>query len=499
MISSEEEARQAVCATINPILAFIEPRILDRAWTSSYERVPSEAHSLCYQLRNVFAPRRLEDMTHIFKRTQKSSAFQSILALFLEMAQFAGKLSPAELEAEWDNDKPPVWWSLVNAFSVMTLSMWMAEKSLPSLYGEAKAHYQNFGLELMQTLLKSKSLFERTDGRVAELLMDLRSQLLVFVPHRVYEDEIRHLPQPLERAYQEASFTFFWRMRFSSTIPSNPLLTPYKGIFGATSSFLSDIIHRMAMISPDEGPASLTGAIPRLTGHSYKELIEQCFKAIHYPLALGVDPNNEWRLVAMTVTFDDHNDLIEVLTSYHFITQSVEQALLNISKLRDAPLDTGKYSTATWFFYMAFGWVRYIAVVVERAQVSEAAQVLNEAVDSGLIFMLEAWQSTQMDSELRQDVSDAVFTLVGHISSLWMMTHKHTSDRPQLLKLSQQIHLIRERSTSKPYLSDDIKQRWVESDVYSGELEDGGLPRPLQAPERICGLPGCASMKSAKL
>ncbi|KAF8312333.1 hypothetical protein DL93DRAFT_1319085 [Clavulina sp. PMI_390] len=194
MISCEEEAQKAVCATIRPILEFVDSEYFN---CHRHGFTTSEAHHICSHLAKTFANRRQADMMVILKRTQELGAFQTILALLLDIAPFVGSLSPAELEADWDNGQPSVWFSLVSSFGLMTLEILEAKKLLPSLYDEIKVHYQRSGLELINILLNSKNLFERVDGRIGKVLMDIRSQLFRFMPHRVFEDATDSLPPDL--------------------------------------------------------------------------------------------------------------------------------------------------------------------------------------------------------------------------------------------------------------------------------------------------------------
>ncbi|KAF8309498.1 hypothetical protein DL93DRAFT_2085590 [Clavulina sp. PMI_390] len=235
--------------------------------------------------------------------------------------------------------------------------------------------------------------------------MNIRSHILLFVPHGVFAVEIQHLPESLKLAYHEAGFALFWKIRYSSTIPSNPLLTAWKGVFSSTTLLLRGITQDLALVSPNKEPGSLVGLIPRLTEHSYEELIDQCFKAIQYPLALGTDPEKEWSLLGVTINIDPHEDFVRVLASHNFITLSVAYALNDIPKLWDAPQNLSQDSTTAWFFFMIYAWMRYIRVVVLQAVPSEVIQLFTESMDSGLLFVLEVWQSTQVVTDKTQKTS----------------------------------------------------------------------------------------------
>ncbi|KAF8309500.1 hypothetical protein DL93DRAFT_1756243 [Clavulina sp. PMI_390] len=206
-------------------------------------------------------------------------------------------------------------------------------------------------------------------------------------------------------AYSEAGFAFFWKIRFSSTVPSNPLLTTWKGLFSSTTLLLSDITQDLALTSLNKEPGSLIGVIPRLTGRSYEELIGQCFKTIQYPLALDTDPEKEWGLLAMTSIVDSHDDLVRVLTSHNFITHSVSHALSVVPRLWDATQNLGQDSIVAWFFFMVYAWIRCIRTVATRAVISELLQISTELIDSGLLFILEVWQSTQSAMDKAQRTS----------------------------------------------------------------------------------------------
>ncbi|KAF8309499.1 hypothetical protein DL93DRAFT_2085591 [Clavulina sp. PMI_390] len=106
MISSEEEAQNSVYSSLSPLLESIKPGTLDLSSDSPRNvTLPSEAHYLCYQLQETLRGQDIGDMVRILERAQQFGAFESVLALLLEIAPFAGSLSPAELEADWINRK----------------------------------------------------------------------------------------------------------------------------------------------------------------------------------------------------------------------------------------------------------------------------------------------------------------------------------------------------------------------------------------------------------
>ncbi|KAF8309501.1 hypothetical protein DL93DRAFT_1755396 [Clavulina sp. PMI_390] len=106
MISSEEEAQNAVCVTLRPLLDSIIPGYVDAPSTRHYNQtIHSEAHNLCSQLLGTMVGEEIGDPIRNIERAQQFGAFQSVLALLLEIAPFAGSLSPAELEVDAANGK----------------------------------------------------------------------------------------------------------------------------------------------------------------------------------------------------------------------------------------------------------------------------------------------------------------------------------------------------------------------------------------------------------
>ncbi|KAF8308085.1 hypothetical protein DL93DRAFT_2231846 [Clavulina sp. PMI_390] len=503
MITCEEEARQATCTTLRHTLELICLGDVDSDWKHGHEDSSSEAHNLCDSFIARLTPPTNAQRALVLERVQQFGVLNSTLALILEVAPLAGSLTPAEIELGFKDDLAPIWWPLQRVLGALNTEIWRASDSMPSLFAETRAHYQKESLRLMETLLASKNLFERTDGVVGDILMSQRQRIILLLPHAVYIDELDQLPRPLKHRHYRTGFALVWKLRFACTVPSDPLLTPMVGFFSTTTSILLLSIRRMVETWPQEDADSLAGTTLRLTGISYEELVDQCFKAIKYPLALGTDPEQEWRLIAQTIDFDGHDNLTRVLTSHNFITESAEHARGMVSKLRDMPLSLRSLGspTVSGFLNLILAWRPYTSRVGEGRVTSDAAKVCTEAIDSSSLFVLEAWQSIRLTFDQAQTSLRPIIDTVLNIIGLCNVAKCSGLDSLLSLKLYGQIHLIQLRSSSKPYLSDSTKDQWLQLDSLAYPRDTLGelLLEVTRDPERICGLPGCTSLKSAKL
>ncbi|KAF8295783.1 hypothetical protein DL93DRAFT_2091578 [Clavulina sp. PMI_390] len=481
MISSEQEAQDLVLETLHGV---------NLLYGLGAKTENCSAKYACSYFEELFAQEWSHFKSNLITaedlHTSIGTAFDLVLDLVLELAPFACKQLPSELNVS----ELPIFWSVVNLFSLLCGFLWESGRGdlgvSSAVLLSHRICYQYKGVKLMKLYLMSKTMFAKHPGEVSGAMNYLRVSVASSMAFLLDDVKRAPLTEGQKNTLYETAASLLIRLRIASLMPSDPVSTAPPELFRITMPQLTKCFDFMLLYNESRSITASPPSISALANTSHAEVVQQHFRLIQNSSTFDIDTPSELFFLCFLVIYDQSPELLRALSVNDFLRCCVAQAHEFLPPFRAALHEAELPPTKNWFYGMVSG----LSVAISKTLQVDDLGFAEAAVQSGLLFVLEVYLIIVLHA------SDADVKAKGIVE---MLVHylPRLSTTEIVIALFTQIHTIRARVRTNPSASDQLKQFWDQFELSAIVQDD--IANLICPPTYVCGLIGCQSTDSAPL